>query len=90
MIDLKNIHKVYKTKTKTIEALKGVSLSIKKGDIFGIIGYSGSGKSTLVRCINQLEKVSEGSVEIEGVEINNLKDRELRAQRQKIGMISTF
>lgn len=83
MIHIKNIHKVF----GEVEALKDVNLEIYKGDIYGIIGYSGAGKSTLLRCINGLEKPTEGQVKVLGKEINTLKDKELRTLRKEIGMI---
>ena len=69
MIEIKNVSKQFNTADGSVEALKNVSLSIADGDIFGIIGMSGAGKSTLVRCINMLEKPTEGSIEIDGVKI---------------------
>ena len=87
MIEIKNLSKTFKTADDTIEALKNVSLSIEDGDIFGIIGMSGAGKSTLVRCINMLERPSEGSVVLDGVDLGKLSQKELRAARREITMI---
>jgi D-methionine transport system ATP-binding protein len=87
MIELKNIKKTYKANNLSVEALKGVSINIGKADIFGIMGYSGSGKSTLIRCINLLERPESGQVIINGKELNKLSERDLRKERQKIGMI---
>lgn len=87
MIELKDIKKTYKSNNISVEALKGISLKIDKADIFGIIGYSGSGKSTLVRCINLLERPDSGEVIINGRNLLNLSEKELRIERQKIGMI---
>ena len=70
-----------------MEALKDVSLSIKDGDIFGIIGMSGAGKSTLVRCINMLERPSAGTIEIDGCDLSQLSESALRKKRQEITMI---
>ena len=70
-----------------IEVLKGVSLSVEKGGIFGIIGLSGAGKSTLARCVNRLETPDSGSVTMDGTEILKLPKKELGTIRQKIGMI---
>ncbi|MFQ9127289.1 MAG: methionine ABC transporter ATP-binding protein [Butyricicoccaceae bacterium] len=67
--------------------MQDVSLSIGKGEIFGIIGFSGAGKSTLVRCINLLERPTSGSVTVDGKEMTALSARELRQARKKIGMI---
>lgn len=87
MIELKNISKTFQTADGTVEALKNVNLSIEDGDIYGIIGMSGAGKSTLVRCINMLERPTEGSVIINGVDIGKLGAAELRRERRKITMI---
>ncbi len=87
MILLENISKTYKDKKLTVRALKEVNLSIESGDIFGIIGYSGAGKSTLIRCINLLEKPDFGKVIINDVDLTGLSPKQLRTQRQKIGMI---
>ena len=87
MIELKNISKTFQTADGTVEALKNVNLSIEDGDIYGIIGVSGAGKSTLVRCINMLERPTEGSVIINGVDIGKLGAAELRRERRKITMI---
>lgn len=87
MINLINISKNFHTKKNTVVALDNVNLHIEKGDIFGIIGYSGAGKSTLVRCINFLEVPSQGTVQIKGVDLSSLSQKELRKQRKNIGMI---
>lgn len=87
MISLKNVSKTFRTADGSVEALKNVSLSIPDGDIFGIIGMSGAGKSTLVRCINMLERPSSGSIEIDGRNLGELSDRELRLVRRDVTMI---
>ena len=87
MIEIKNLSKTFRTAEGEVEALKNVSLSIADGDIFGIIGMSGAGKSTLVRTINMLERPTEGSVVIDGVDMGALSDKELRAKRREITMI---
>ena len=87
MIEIKNISKQFHTAEGTVEALKNVSLSIPDGDIFGIIGMSGAGKSTLVRCINMLERPTQGSVVIDGVNLCGLPERKLRELRRDISMI---
>ena len=87
MIELKGLSKRFYTAEGTVEALKNVSISIPDGDIFGIIGMSGAGKSTLVRCINMLERPTEGSVEIDGVDLRGLDKAELRAVRREVTMI---
>lgn len=87
MIELEKVTKVYGQGEKRVVALADVSLQIKKGEIFGIIGLSGAGKSTLIRCINKLEEPQAGKIRLAGQEITNLKGKELRAARRKIGMI---
>ena len=69
------------------EVLKDIDFSVSKGDVISIIGASGSGKSTLLRCINLLERPDSGSVRIDGVEMTQLKPRDLYNARRKIGMI---
>ena len=83
MIELKNISVDF----DGLKAVDEVSLKIEKADIFGIVGFSGAGKSTLVRCINLLQKPSEGEVLINGENILNLSQKDLRKRRKKIGMI---
>ena len=87
MIELKKLTKTFRTGDGAVEALREVSLTIPDGDIFGIIGMSGAGKSTLVRCINLLERPTEGSVVLDGIALETLSERELRAVRQKVTMI---
>ena len=87
IIEIKNLTKVFEVEGQTVTALDGVSLSIEKGDVFGIIGMSGAGKSTLVRSINYLEKPSDGKVLIDGVNLADLSEKELRKERSRIGMI---
>ena len=87
MIEIKILSKQFYTAEGTVEALKDVSLSIPDGDIFGIIGMSGAGKSTLVRCINMLERPTQGSVIIDGVDLCGLPERRLRELRRDISMI---
>ena len=85
--ELKNVYKTYKNDGKEFTALKGVSLTINEGEIFGIIGMSGAGKSTLVRTLNRLEEVTSGSVEFYGKDLASLKPNELRGVRHEISMI---
>ncbi len=87
IIEIKNLTKKFEVEGHTVTALDGINLSIEKGDVFGIIGMSGAGKSTLVRSINYLEKPSEGRVLIDGVNLEELSEKELRKQRSRIGMI---
>lgn len=87
MIEITNLSKIYGSGEQQVVALKDVSLSINKGEIFGIIGLSGAGKSTLIRCINMLEKPSSGKIVVDGQNIGSVNSVELRHIRQKIGMI---
>ena len=84
---IQNVCKTFSTKEGEVQALKNVNLSIGSGDIFGIIGMSGAGKSTLVRCMNFLEVPSEGQVLIDGKSLGDFSEKELRKEREKIGMI---
>ena len=86
-IEIRNLTKTFDIKGRTVHALKNISLSIEQGDIFGIIGMSGAGKSTLVRSINYLEKPTEGQVLIDGVDLADLTEKQLRKKRSDIGMI---
>lgn len=87
MIELTHVSKDFGTGQQQVHAVRDVSLSIEKGEIFGIIGFSGAGKSTLVRCINLLERPTAGTVSVDGRELTALPPRELRLARKKIGMI---
>ncbi|MDU5105419.1 MULTISPECIES: methionine ABC transporter ATP-binding protein [unclassified Clostridium] len=83
MIEIRNLTK----KFNDVEVIKNVSLSIEEGKIYGIIGHSGAGKSTLLRCINGLEGYEDGSINVMGKEVKDLKGYELREFRKKLGMI---
>ena len=87
MIEIKSISKTFKSKKGQVDALKNVSLSVKKGEIFGVVGYSGAGKSTLIRTVNQLEQADTGSVFVNGTDLTKLKRNQLREARKSIGMI---
>ena len=87
LIHIKDVTKTYKGASGPIKALKGVSLDIEEGTVFGIIGLSGAGKSSLIRCINMLEEPTSGTVEIAGEEMTTLSKSELREARKGIGMI---
>ena len=84
---IQDVSKTFETKDGSVHALKNVSLSIESGDIYGIIGMSGAGKSTLVRCMNFLEVPTEGKVLIDGKSLSEFSPKELRKEREKIGMI---
>ena len=86
-IVIQDVSKTFETKDGSVQALNHVRLSIESGDIYGIIGMSGAGKSTLVRCMNFLEVPSEGKVLIDGKSLSEFSPKELRKEREKIGMI---
>lgn len=86
-IKIENVSKIYSSKEGTVQALKNVNLTIRTGEIYGIIGMSGAGKSTLIRCLNFLEQPTSGNVYIRGKALGGLKEKELRKQREQIGMI---
>lgn len=90
MIEFKNIYKTFKTKTSEVHALQDVSLTVEKGDIFGVIGFSGAGKSTLVRMVNALEIPTSGTVLVNGKDVATLKGTDLRNFRKNIGMIFQY
>ena len=87
MIEFTHVSKDFGTGEKMVRAVRDVSLTIQDGEIFGIIGFSGAGKSTLVRCINLLERPTNGTVVVDGKEMTALSPKELRLARRKIGMI---
>lgn len=87
MIHLKNIIKQYPSKNGLFNAVDGIDLHVKKGEIHGVIGYSGAGKSTLIRCVNLLERPTSGSVRIGDAELTTASIEDLRKVRQKVGMI---
>lgn len=87
MIEIQHLTKTFTTAGGTTEALKDVSLTIPDGEIYGIIGMSGAGKSTLVRCINMLERPTEGQILIDGVDMGSLSSKQLRDARRNITMI---
>ena len=87
MIRLEEVSVVFKQKQGNLIAVDSVSLHIKKGDIFGIVGGSGAGKSTLVRTINGLQKATSGKVIVDGEDVGTLSSKEIRKLRQKVGMI---
>lgn len=87
MIEIKNVSVTFNNKKKEINAVNNVSLSIKEGEIYGIVGGSGAGKSTLIRTINGLQKPTKGEVIVNGKNIKKLSRKELREARKDIGMI---
>ena len=87
MIRIQDVTKTFAGRDGQVEALNGISLTIHKGEIYGIIGMSGAGKSTLVRCLNFLEKPTAGTVFIEDRDLSLLGEKELRKERLDIAMI---
>ena len=87
IIELQNVHVTFHERHKTVEAVRGVSLKIEQGEIFGIVGFSGAGKSTLVRTINLLERPTQGRVLIDGKDITAATGDELRKLRRNIGFV---
>ena len=87
IIEIRHLSKIFGSGENQVAALQDVSLAVKPGEIFGIIGLSGAGKSTLVRCINLLEHPNEGAVLFLGEDLTHLKEKQLRMQRRKISMI---
>ncbi|MGO3732086.1 MAG: methionine ABC transporter ATP-binding protein [Vagococcus sp.] len=87
MIELVQVTKTFKAKKQSVLAVDHVDLTINKGEIFGMIGYSGAGKSTLIRLLNNLETPTSGQVLINDKDVSQLKGKELRDYRKKVGMI---
>ncbi|WP_455715605.1 methionine ABC transporter ATP-binding protein [Anaerosporobacter sp.] len=87
IIRIKNVSKTFENKSGQVKALHNISIDIEKGDIFGMIGMSGAGKSTLVRCINFLERPTEGTVIIDGKDLGKISNKDLRRARMEISMI---
>lgn len=83
MIEINNLHKSYGSN----EVLKGISLIVPTGSIYGLAGGSGAGKSTLLRCINALEKIDSGTLTVDGVDVSKLSETDSRTFRKNIGMI---
>lgn len=83
MIEINNLQKSY----NEIKVLEDINLTINDGEIYGLVGRSGAGKSTLLRCINGLEKFNFGDLKVDGVDIKNHNDKEIRQFRKNIGMI---
>ena len=84
MIEFKN---VYKTYPNGFTALKNVNLNIEQGEFVAIIGLSGAGKSTILRCINRMHDIQQGTLTVDGVDVESLSGKALRRFRRKVGMI---
>lgn len=87
LISVTDLVKEYRTKSRHVRALDGVSLTVPEGSIHGIIGHSGAGKSTLVRCLAMLEAPTSGSIQIRGEELTKATARNLRRARRRIGLV---
>ncbi|MGF1715704.1 methionine ABC transporter ATP-binding protein MetN [Photobacterium chitinilyticum] len=87
MIEINRVNKVFYQGEKEINALRDINLTIEQGTIFGVIGSSGAGKSTLIRCVNLLEKPTNGHVIVDGIDLTQLSNQDLTLARRKIGMI---
>ena len=87
MIELRNLSKSFVTAEGPVDALRHVNLTVNDGDIYGIIGMSGAGKSTLVRCINMLERPTEGNVLLDGRDLGSLSKKEMQLVRRQVTMI---
>ena len=86
-IELRGLSKVYQIPGGEVQALSNISLTIERGDIYGIIGMSGAGKSTLIRCLNRLDMPTDGQVLIDGQNILAMNKKELRQTRRRMAMI---
>ena len=82
-VEIRNVVKSF----GNTNVIKDVSMSIKQGEIYGIIGHSGAGKSTLLRCLNGLESYNGGSIKVMGQEVSSLSEKDLRKFRKDLGMI---
>ena len=78
MIEIKNLTKTFASPAGEVKALENVNLTVNDGEIFGIIGMSGAGKSTLVRCINLLERPTQGQILLDGEDVALLPPKALR------------
>jgi D-methionine transport system ATP-binding protein len=87
IISIRDLEKIYTSKTGEVKALEDINLDIHEGEVFGIIGFSGAGKSTLVRCMNFLERPTKGTVFFDGKDLSKLSKKELLIARQSMGMI---
>ena len=87
MIKIDHLTKIFSSGAEKVTALEDVSLTVARGDIFGIIGMSGAGKSTLLRCLAMLETPTDGTVEIAGADTRTLKGKDLIAARRNMGVV---
>ncbi|MFI5934695.1 methionine ABC transporter ATP-binding protein [Actinoplanes sp. NPDC051494] len=87
MIQIEGLRKAYRARGREVVAVDGVDLTVRAGEIFGVLGQSGAGKSTLLRCVNLLERPDAGTVTVGGTELTALPGKRLRTARRRIGMV---
>ncbi|MCU1475308.1 MAG: transporter related protein, partial [Subtercola sp.] len=87
LVTFEGVSKTFRTKESTVTAIDNIDFAVEEGEIFGVIGYSGAGKSTLVRLVNGLERISSGTLTVDGHDVGRMSERELRKVRLNIGMI---
>jgi D-methionine transport system ATP-binding protein len=87
VIHIEGLRKTFRTGGREVTAVDQVDLTVREGEIFGVVGRSGAGKSTLLRCVNLLERPDAGTIVVDGSELTALPEQQLRAARQRIGMI---
>jgi D-methionine transport system ATP-binding protein len=87
LVTFEGVSKTFRTKESTVTAIDNIDFTVEEGEIFGVIGYSGAGKSTLVRLVNGLERISSGTLTVDGHDVGRMSERDLRKVRLNIGMI---
>jgi D-methionine transport system ATP-binding protein len=87
VITIEGLRKTYHARRRSVVAVDGVDLTVRRGEIFGVLGRSGAGKSTLLRCVNLLERPDAGTVVVDGVELTALSEKRLRDARRRVGMV---
>jgi D-methionine transport system ATP-binding protein len=87
LVTFEGVSKTFRTKESTVTAIDNIDFTVEEGEIFGVIGYSGAGKSTLVRLVNGLERISSGTLTVDGHDVGSMRESELRKVRLNIGMI---
>jgi D-methionine transport system ATP-binding protein len=87
VIEISGLRKTYRSRKRNVRAVDGVDLTVREGEVYGVLGQSGAGKSTLLRCVNMLERPDDGTVVVDGVDLTGLGGKQLRIARHGIGMI---
>src|SRR5262245_46348991 len=91
LIDVQNVHKVFRRGSEQIDVLKGLDLRVDRGDFLALMGPSGSGKSTLLNLVGGLDRATSGTVSIGGERIDEMSDRQLAAWRARhVGLVFQF